>query len=103
MTGSEGLPRRSKTVSSWHGLIAEVIQLMASGEALTSPRNKELAERYLALSSGDNQILPEESFILMENFAFQGERDGCGSFDELAASGVRLSGSCCGGKPVAQS
>lgn len=81
--GNEGLPRRSKTVSSWHGLIAEVIQLMASGEALTSPRNKELAERYLALSSGDNQILPEESFILMENFAFQGERDGCGSFDEL--------------------
>lgn len=79
----EGLPRRSKTVSSWHGLIAEVIQHMASDEPFDSSRNRALAQRYLALSSGDNQVLPEESFILMENFAFHGDRDGCTSFDEL--------------------
>lgn len=79
----EDLPRRSETVSNWHGLIAEVIQLMASGEPLDSPRNQELAQRYVALSSGDSQTLPEESFILMENFAFHGDRDGSASFDEL--------------------
>lgn len=81
--GHEELSRRSETVSSWHGLIAEVIQLIASGEPLNSPRNQELAMRYLALSSGDNETLPEESFILMENFAFHGEQNGCASFDEL--------------------
>lgn len=71
----------SESVSLWHGLIADAIRLMSSGEAVDSPRNRDLARRYLELDQAQDTDRFEENFILMENMATHGHTGG--SFDEL--------------------
>ena len=72
---------RGESVSKWHELIADTIRLMPAGEPLDSPRNRDLAERYLALDASQDAATAERNFILMENIAPHGNDDG--SFDEL--------------------
>ena len=72
---------RSRSVSKWHELIADAIRLMAAGEPLDGPRNRDLARRYLDLDLSQDAACVEENFILMENIAPHGGDDG--SFDEL--------------------
>lgn len=72
---------RSRSVSKWHELIADAIRLMAAGEPLDGPRNRDLARRYLDLDLSQDAACVEENFILMENIAPHAH--GGGSFDEL--------------------
>ncbi len=72
--------KREKAVSKWHELIADTIRLMPAGEPAESPRNRDLAKRYLALEA-QNAGASEQNFILMENIAPHPGDDG--SFDEL--------------------
>ena len=67
-------------MSKWHELIADTIRLMPAGEPAESPRNRDLAKRYLALEA-QNAGASEQNFILMENIAPHPGDDG--SFDEL--------------------
>lgn len=74
---------REKAVSKWHELIADTIRLMPCGEPLDSPRNRDLAKRYIALNESQGAQASEQNFILMENSAPHGSD---GSFDELRQS-----------------
>lgn len=72
---------RCESVSRWHELIADTIRLMPAGEPVDSPRNRDLARRYLELNLSQEAAHAEENFILMENMAPHAHGDG--SFDEL--------------------
>ncbi len=72
---------RGESVSKWHELIADTIRLMPAGEPPESPRNRDLARRYLDLDMSQDAAHSEENFILMENIAPHAHGDG--SFDEL--------------------
>lgn len=75
---------RSESVSKWHELIADTIRLMPAHEPFESPRNRDLARRYIALDVPQEAVRSEENFILMENIAPHAHGDG--SFDELRQS-----------------
>ena len=72
---------RGESVSKWHELIADAIRLMPAREPLDSPRNRDIARRYLDLDMSQDASRSEENFILMENIAPHAHGDG--SFDEL--------------------
>lgn len=72
---------RGESVSKWHELIADTIRQMPARESLTSPRNQDLARRYLELEDSQDAAHAEANFILMENMAPHAHGDG--SFDEL--------------------
>lgn len=83
-TGAEG-PRRSESVTQWHGLIADAIRQMSAGEPADSPQNRALAERYLRLSQERGSARFEENLILMESKCPHAGHDD-GSFDKLSRS-----------------
>lgn len=72
---------RGESVSKWHELIADTIRQMPAREPLTSPRNQDLARRYVELEGSQDAAHAEANFILMENIAPHAHGDG--SFDEL--------------------
>ena len=72
---------RGESVSKWHELIADTIRQMPAREPFDSPRNRDLARRYLELESSQDAAHAEANFILMENIAPHAHGDG--SFDEL--------------------
>lgn len=72
---------REETVSKWHELIADTIRLMSEDEAIDSPRNLDLAQRYLGMDESQQALSVDQNFILMENTVPHRHKDG--SFDEL--------------------
>lgn len=72
---------REEQVSKWHELIADAIRLMSEDDPIDSPRNIDLARRYIALDDSQKGLSVDQNFILMENIV--PHRHGDGSFDAL--------------------
>lgn len=76
-----GVAVREEMVSKWHELIADALRLMSENEAIDSPKNLDLARRYLEMDDSQQTFSVDQNFILMENIVPHRQRDG--SFDVL--------------------
>lgn len=64
---------RQEMISLWHELIADTISLITEREPIDSPRNLDLARRYLRLDESQQTLSIDQNFILMENISPHGQ------------------------------
>jgi DNA-binding transcriptional MerR regulator len=82
--GSKDDALHREMIGKWHALIADAIRLMTTEDALSSPRSRELAKRYLELDKFQKTLSDNQNFILMENIAADYTKGD--SFDKLRQS-----------------